>query len=102
MQSSTGVECKPPNIPITSNEEKLGLDIHAKRFFQNRNERLSRSTAYMIRKAQFPPEDNTHSDDMDEKEDEFANETHQRKLFHKHLTTLSARRQKMKKQETFV
>ena len=102
MQSSTGVECKLPNVPITSNEEKLGLDIHAKRCFQNRNERLSRSTAYMIRKAQFSPEDDKHSDDMDEKEDEFANETHQRKLFHKHLTTLSARRKKMKKQETFV
>ena len=102
MQSSTGVECKLPNVPITSNEEKLGLDIHAKRCFQNRNERLSRSTAYMIRKAQFSPEDDKHSDDMDEKQDEFANETHQRKLFHKHLTTLSARRQKMKKQETFV
>ena len=53
----------------------------------------------MIRKAQFLPEDDKYSDDMDEKEDEFTNETHQRKLFHKHLTTLSARRKKMKKEE---
>ena len=69
------MECKLANVPIISNEEKLDLEIYAKRCFQNRNERLSRSTAYMIRKAQFPPEDDTHSDDMDEKEDEYANET---------------------------
>ena len=99
MQSSTGAECKLPNVPITSNEEKLGLDIHAKRCFQNRNERLSRSTAYMIRKAQFPPEDDKHSDDMDEKEDEYANETNQRKLFHKHLQSLSDRRKKMSRKD---
>ena len=53
----------------------------------------------MIRKGQFPPEDDTHSDDMDEKEDEFANETHQRKLFHKHLKSLSTRRKKMARQD---
>ena len=53
----------------------------------------------MIRKAQFPPEDDKHSDDMDEKEDEYANETNQRKLFHTHLKSLSTRRKKMARQD---
>ena len=94
------MECKLADVPIISNEEKLKLEIYAKRCFQKRNERLSRSTAYMIRKAQFPPEDDKHSDDMDEKEDEFANETNQRNLFHKHLKTLSTRRKKMARQDS--
>ena len=94
------MECKLADVPIISNEEKLKLEIYAKRCFQNRNERLSRSAASMIRKAQFPPEDDKHSDDMDEKEDEFANETNQRNLFHKHLKSLSTRRKKMARQDS--
>ena len=70
-------------------------------------ERLSRSTEYTIPQVQLPPEDDKHSDDMDEKEDEYANETNQRKFFHKHMKTLSSRRKKMarndnKKQFTSV
>ena len=94
------MKCKLPDVPIVSNEETLDLEIYAKRCFQNRNERLSRSSASMIRKAQFPPEDDKHSDDMDEKEDEFANETNQRNLFHKHLKSLSTRRKKMARQDS--
>ena len=94
------MECKLADVPIISNEEKLKLEIYAKRCFQHKMERLSRMKEHMIPQAQFPPEDDKHSDDMDEKEDEFANETNQRNLFHKHLKSLSTRRKKMARQDS--
>ena len=83
-----------------SNEKNLDLEIYAKRCFQHKMEGLSRMKEHMIPQAQFPPEDDQHSDDdMNEKEDEYANETNQRKLFHEHLQILSSRRKKMARKD---
>ena len=82
-----------------SNKKNLDLEIYAKRCFQHKMERLSRIKEHVIPQAQFPLEDDKHSDDMNEKEDEYANETNQRKLFHKHLQSLSARRKKMARKD---
>ena len=82
-----------------SNEKNLDLEIYAKRCFQHEGERSSRIKEHMIPQAQFPPKDDKHSDDMNEKEDEYANETNQRKLFHKHLQSLSDRRKKMSRKD---
>ena len=89
IRSSTGVESRLAGGSIMSNEKNLDLEIYAKRCFQHKMERLSRMKEHMIPQAQCPPEDDQHSDDdMNEKEDEYANETNQRKLFHKHLESL--------------